>query len=386
MAWINKTTTVYHIFLDRFYGFQDNMDAKKPVFCGGTINGVIKKLDWIQSMGFDTVWISPFYTTSAYHGYHITDFDQVDRRFGTSDDITDLIHQCHSRNMRIIADIVPNHCSQEHKWFIEAKRDKRSIFRDWFYFSTDKKDYLKFLGFPELPKLNLENKDTANYMINSLLNWASFGFDGFRIDHVVGLPDAFLKRLRNELLEVNPEFILIGEAWSEGMKYKYLRTLRIGNKHKLWKNGFKQQDLQNHYQGIIDGVLDFGWREIILGAMKDLRKGKIKNARQKISAYNLNCPDNLYLPRFLDNHDTSRIMYLCGGSEKLFELCLELVFEQPYPVIMYYGTEFGLSHDKTVSPEIGFSDLGARQLPPWEEPSRYKKLVSQLIGQRKYHK
>lgn len=382
-VWMSKSTSVYHVFLDRFAGYSSNCIDDMSEFCGGNLWGLIDRLPHIRSMAFDTIWISPFYQTSAYHGYHITDFDSVDKRFGTLSDLKQLIKRCHDTGMRIIADIVPNHCSAEHSWFKEALNNSKSKYREWFYFKGLTNEYLKFLGFSVLPKLNLENSEVEAYMIHSLEQWAKLGFDGFRIDHVVGLPDKFLTNLSRKLKKINSEFILIGEAWSEGMKYKYIKTLRISGKHKIWKNGFRQIDLQNHYKGIIDGVLDFGWREQVIQSLKWIKRGKYKQLKLLLDKYNKQSAEGLLFPRFLDNHDTNRILHLCNNDVKLFKSCLELLFEQPNPVIMYYGTEYGLSHKNPVNPDIAFSDLGARKVIPWERNSQFKEYITQLNKKRK---
>ncbi len=121
-----KQGAIYHIFIDRFAGFHDTKNWDSPVFLGGTIKGIIDKLPYLRDLGITTLWISPFYTTSAYHGYHITDFYQVDPHFGTQDDIKELIRESHDSNLHIIADFVPNHCSKEHPFFKEAQHDKNS--------------------------------------------------------------------------------------------------------------------------------------------------------------------------------------------------------------------------------------------------------------------
>ena len=131
MNWF-KDAIVYQIFIDRFTA-PDNCDWNKPDFMGGTIKGIIGKLPYIQELGINTIWISPFYKTSAYHGYHITDFYSVDSHFGTVDDIKELIKKCHDKGIKFIADFVPNHCSNEHPFFIEAQKNKNSDYHEWFY-------------------------------------------------------------------------------------------------------------------------------------------------------------------------------------------------------------------------------------------------------------
>ena len=121
-----KNAIIYHILIDRFAGFTSTDNWDKPMFLGGNIKGIIKKLPYLKDLGIDTIWISPFYKTSAYHGYHITDFYQVDSHFGAEKDIRKLVDTTHKHEIRIIAGFVPNHCSMQHPYFKEAQTDKNS--------------------------------------------------------------------------------------------------------------------------------------------------------------------------------------------------------------------------------------------------------------------
>ena len=78
-----KNSVIYHILIDRFAGFKSSKGWEKPEFLGGTIQGIIESLPYLDELGINTIWISPFYKTSEYHGYHITDFYQVEPHFGT---------------------------------------------------------------------------------------------------------------------------------------------------------------------------------------------------------------------------------------------------------------------------------------------------------------
>jgi glycosidase len=118
-----KNAIIYHILIDRFAGFASTENWDKPTFLGGNIKGIIEKLPYLQNLDINTLWISPFYKTNTYHGYHITDFYQVDSHYGTAEDIKKLIKAIHKYDMRIIADFVPNHCSGKHPFFQDAQRN-----------------------------------------------------------------------------------------------------------------------------------------------------------------------------------------------------------------------------------------------------------------------
>lgn len=380
-SWFSNAI-IYHIFIDRFAGYRENSDASKPEFCGGNIRGIINKIGYFKELGVNTIWISPFYKTSAYHGYHITDFDSVDERYGTIEDLKELIGRCHENSLKIIADIVPNHCSDKHPWFTDAVKNKNSDYYKWFYFKEWPHSYLRFLEFDDLPKINLENPDTSKSMIKSLTKWAKLGFDGYRIDHILGVPDPFLRTLRKELLAVNSDFILIGEAWSEGIRHKHLKTLKFRGKTKLWNKKLDQLAIQKHYSGIIDGVLDFGWRQLVIQNINQVKKD-IATFKKIEHRYNNKTQNDLILTRFLDNHDTSRIMFSCNNDEKLFKSLLQILAEQEQPIILYNGTEYGLSHNSPVNPEIPYADLQARDLLPWHTKPKYADYIGEMLKKRR---
>jgi glycosidase len=233
-----------------------------------------------------------------------------------------------------------------------------------------------------LAKLNLENFETSKYMLNNLAKWASMGFDAFRIDHVLGIPDQFLIQLNRTVKAINPDFVLIGEAWGEGMRSKFLKTLRFTGRYKVWDHGFHQNDLQKHYEGILDGVLDFGWRNLLLDNITDLSYDP-EGLQEKLTKYDDQFDNNFFLTRFLDNHDTSRIMHLCADSEELFKKAIKLLFRQNRPIVLYYGTEAGLNHDCAVDVNHPYSDLNARGLIDWNlDKQKFSDLIRELVKER----
>ncbi len=258
-----RNAIIYHIFIDRFAGFHSTNNWEQPTFLGGNIRGIITKIPYLMDLGVTTLWISPFYKTSAYHGYHITDFYQVDPHFGSIEDIKDLLHAVHEHNIHIIADFVPNHCSKEHPYFQDAQKNQNSPYYDWFYFTKWPNEYLSFLNIKEIPKLNLNNPLTRDHLINAAKYWLSLGFDGFRLDHVIGLSHAFWNYFKKEIKDNYPNVVLIGEAWMMGIKRQELNTLQVRNKFFKWLSGAASESLLKEYVGELDGVLDFKVLELI---------------------------------------------------------------------------------------------------------------------------
>lgn len=350
-----------------------------PVFLGGTIRGIIEKLPYMTDLGVTALWISPFYQTSVYHGYHITDFYQVDSRFGTLDDIKELIQESHTCGLRIIADFVPNHCSMHHPFFKQAQNNADSKYRDWFYFTRWPNHYLSFLSVQEIPKLNLDNPETRNHIVNAANYWLSLGLDGFRLDHVIGPSHRFWRYFRQEIKDRYPRALLIGEAWMMGIKRKELRTIQVRKKFLKWLSGAASETLFQEYVGELDGVLDFKVQELLKRYMTD----------QKITRNTLDTilekhydrfPSTYLLPTFLDNHDMDRFLFTCGNDKQKLKNAAVKQFSLPQPAIIYYGTETGMTQTRSQWSFPSNGDLQARQPMNWTHQDKdlymfYKNLI-----------
>ena len=376
-----KNTVIYHILIDRFAGFQSSENWDQPIFLGGTIRGIINKLPYLKDLGVTTLWISPFYQTSVYHGYHITNFYQVDPHFGSIEDVKDLIHTSHENNLHIITDFVPNHCSKEHPFFKEAQKIKNSQYKEWFYFTNWPNEYLCFLSVKDLPKLNLDNLPTREYIINAAKFWLDIGFDGFRLDHIIGPSHRFWKYFYKEIKDHYSNVVLIGEAWMTGIKKKELRTIQVHNKFFRWLSGVASNHLLQEYIGELDGVLDFKVQELI---QKHILNPRVttKKLEKQLKKHYTHFTDNFFLPTFLDNHDMDRFLFKCENHKEKLKVAATIQFALPQPPIIYYGTEIGMTQTKSqwVYPLNG--DVQARQPMNWntqdlELLTFYKKLIKQ---------
>lgn len=364
-SWL-KDAIMYHILIDRFAGFDENLDWREPLFIGGNIQGIIEKLDYIKNLGVNTIWLSPFYETAAYHGYHITDFFSVDPHFGSASDIQMLVDRVHELDMRILADFVPNHCSKYHPFFLDAKKSKKSPYFKWFYFKRWPDSYLSFLSFPEIPKLNLEYTDARNHIIDAAKHWLSFGFDGFRLDHVIGPSHRFWKKFVSEVRKDYPDTVFIGEAWMMGIRYHELRTINMRKKRLLWLKGSSSHQLLQSYTSLFDGVLDFLGQQYIKNYVcSDMKK--TKNIFEQVMKKHYNqFPSDYVLPLFLDNHDMDRFLFQCGNDKKLIRKAAEIQFSMKQPMIIYYGTEIGMSQEKSIWSYPSHGDIFARQPMQWK--------------------
>ncbi len=369
---------IYHILIDRFSGYHSIENAKKPLFVGGTIKGIRDKVPYLKDLGVTTLWISPFYRTSAYHGYHITDFYTVDPHYGSEEDLIDLIDVIHKNKMHIIADFVPNHCSHLHPIFLDAKNNPDSSYKKWFYFMKWPDEYLCFLSITDLPKINLDYPPARNHIINAALKWLELGLDGYRLDHVIGPSNSFWKIFVKEIRRKYPHLVLIGEAWMQGIRFSELSTIKLPGKHMKWLFGQSSDWLLRSYDSILDGVLDFKAQHIMCHLVnndqheKDIIRALNRHYRKYSTSY--------ILPFFLDNHDMDRILFQNHNNKKKLMKAASIQFSIDQPVIIYYGTERGMTQNKSIFSLPSHGDILARQPIQWDLIDTnlfafYKKLI-----------
>ncbi|ULG74383.1 glycoside hydrolase family 13 protein [Macrococcus brunensis] len=183
----------------------------------GDINGITEKLDYLQDLGIDVIWVSPIYKSpNDDNGYDISDYQAIMRDFGTMEDFDRLLLEVHSRGMKLIMDLVINHTSDEHPWFIESRISKDNPKRDW-YIWQDAKDgkepnnwasifegsaweydvttdqYFMHVFSRKQPDLNWENKEMRETIYNMVNWWLDKGIDGFRVDAISHIRKSFDK-------------------------------------------------------------------------------------------------------------------------------------------------------------------------------------------------
>jgi maltose alpha-D-glucosyltransferase/alpha-amylase len=216
----------------------------------GDFVGLTERLDYLQFLGIDCIWLLPMYASPLRDGgYDISDFYAVHPDYGTVDDFAAFIEAAHQRGIRVIADLVLNHTSSDHPWFQESRRDPDSPYRDWYVWSDDDtlyKDarvifvdtessnwtwdpvagqYYWHRFFSHQPDLNYENPAVADEMLKVMSYWLDFGLDGFRLDAVPYLFERdgtncenlaetheYLKRVRKEVDARYPDRVLLAEA------------------------------------------------------------------------------------------------------------------------------------------------------------------------------
>ena len=315
-----RDAVIYHIFLDRFYP-GDGVPWKKPTnlsgFFGGTLRGAIQKLDYIQSLGCNVVWLSPLFASPTHHGYNATDYYTVEPRFGTNAELIELIEKAHQRGIRVILDFVANHWSNHHPTFQAAQRDPNSEYRAWYTWQRWPDEYTSFFGVKGMPQLNLKHKPASDYLLECAQHWLRKGVDGYRLDYAPGPPRTFWADFRKACKAVNPDAFLFGEVVSHS-------------------------EVIASYAPHFDGCLDF----LLADALRRtfvLETSTLLEFEAFLGAHETYFPQDFSLPAFLDNHDMTRILYLAGEDKARVRLAALVLFTLSAPPVIYNGTEVGVS-------------------------------------------
>ncbi len=325
-----RDAVLYHVFVDRFTGVENRWLKPDELvhFAGGTLRGVIDRLDYIADLGVTTLWLSPFFKTTSYHGYDIADYYQVDSRFGVHDGVHTLVAAAHARGLRVILDFVANHVSLEFTPFVEARSDPTSDFRRWFSFDAAyRHGYRSFFDVAAMPQLNTDDPGVRAFLCDAAQYWLrEFDVDGYRLDYAAGPGHAFWSEFRAACRAVKPDCWLFGEVTRAG------------------------EELRS-YDGRLDGCLDFSFcrrvRQLCAGTRPSISLVEFVNT--VIHSRNF-FGENFLLPSFIENHDMNRFLYVAGNDQQRLKLAAGLMFALGGPPILYYGSEVGLSQPRAKEP------------------------------------
>ena len=374
-----QNITAYHLLIDRFAGIPPEKEHRSnlPTFCGGHLKAIINKLDYLQELGINTLWLSPFMQSTpnedAYHGYHIIDYRAVDPRFGTLADLDQLITMVKQRQMHLIADFVPNHVHEHCPMLFDWKDGNRTVkkgFEDWFKYKADG-TLSAYFGFGMIPQLNLDHPPARQYMIDSAAYWLRRGIDGLRLDYAAGPSHDFWKAFSTSLKAEFPDCVLIGEVWHEWLYYEHLDQVGLEDKaFKVFRERIDRDELQKEYIGSLDGVLDFAFQSMMVHYFELVTKyGPSTELRQTfeeaLAIHYAKYPDDFFLVSFLDNHDIDRFLFSVGGNDAFLKEALDIQMRQAHPALLYYGTELGLTNRAALDREFPYSDLMVRPVMPW---------------------
>lgn len=322
---------------------------------GGDIQGISNHLDYIADLGVTAIWLNPTQEndmeSGSYHGYAITDYYQIDKRFGSNEDFCALVEKAHEKNLKVVMDMIFNHCGSENYLF----RDKPS--KDWFnyrsnYVQTSFKTasvmdihasaYEKKIATDGwftsvMPDFNQRNRHVARYLIQSSIWWIEYaGINGIRQDTHPYADFDFMSQWCKEVLDEYPYFNIVGETWL--------------NSNVLVSYWQKDSKLAAPLNSNLPTVMDFPLQALMNQAF-DEETGEWGGGLYKL--YDYQTQDLVYanpmnLLTFLDNHDTSRFAQTDEMAKKLKRYKQAMVFlltTRGIPQI-YYGTEILMTGDK----------------------------------------
>lgn len=322
---------------------------------GGDLQGISNHLDYIADLGVTAIWLNPTQEndmeSGSYHGYAITDYYQIDRRFGSNEDFCALVEKAHERNLKVVMDMIFNHCGSENYLF----KDKPS--KEWFnYHSNYVQTSFKTVSVMDIhtsayekkiatdgwftsvmPDFNQRNRHVARYLIQSSIWWIEYaGINGIRQDTHPYADFDFMSQWCKEVLDEYPYFNIVGETWL--------------NSNVLVSYWQKNSKLAAPLNSNLPTVMDFPLQALMNQAF-DEETGEWGGGLYKL--YDYQTQDLVYanpmnLLTFLDNHDTSRFAQTDEMAKNLKRYKQAMVFlltTRGIPQI-YYGTEILMIGDK----------------------------------------
>ncbi len=334
----------------------------------GDINGIREKLDYLKELGIDVIWLSPVYKSpNDDNGYEISDYCEIMDEFGTMEDMDNLLKEANERGIKILMDLVVNHTSDEHKWFIEAKKSKDNEYRDyyiwrdavdghepndlgstfsgsaWQYDETTNQYYLHLFS-KKQPDLNWENEKVRNEVYKMMNFWVDKGIGGFRMDVIdlIGkVPDERITgngpKLHEYLQEMNKaalegkNLLTVGETWGA--------TPEVA---KLYSNP-ERNELSMVFQFEHIGL------DQVEGKEKwDLKPLNLLDLKNILSKWQTELEGQGWNSLFWNNHDLPRIVSRWGNdkeyrvlSAKMLATLLHGMKGTPY---IYQGEELGMTN------------------------------------------
>ena len=333
----DKYRNYYHVMVSSFC--DSNNDGM------GDLNGITSKLDYIQDMGYNGIWLTPIMTAGQYHKYDIIDFMSVDPQFGTLDDFKKLADECKKRNISLILDLVLNHTSTQHPWFIKAKANpgnKSNKYASYYNFSKEKLGetyydlgngyYYEAEFWDQMPDLNLHNPAVRKEIEKIISFWMKYGIGGFRLDAVIHYDEdnteenvKILKWLNDYIKGIDPNAYIVGEAWaSSGIVSQYYAS---------GVDSFFNFEVGGS-EGKVTALARAGIGTKIAGGFVD----ELISNETSVKANNSNAID----APFLSNHDMPRSYSYFGGEENRMKLAIGLYQMMSGSTFTYYGEEIGM--------------------------------------------
>ena len=341
---------VYQIFPSRYASSKvvpEELWYKTPIGARddlkGDLRGVIEHFDHLVDLGVDIVYMTPIFKSTSSHKYDTIDYYQIDPTFGTEEDVRELVELAHANGMRVILDAVFNHTSPEFFAFADIKeKGQASKYWDWYYIEGfplkaerfTKPNFKTFAYFGGMPKLNLQNPEVADYVINVGRYWLEkCKIDGWRLDVSDEISHTFWKRFRREMREVNPEALFIGEVW-------------------YFARDFMEGD---EWDTVMNYDFYFGVQKLVAEESITVTQFMETMGRLRGNLHNKVYP---VLWNLIDSHDTARFLHVSGEKKEKLKIAAALQMLLPGMPFIYYGDEYGMT---------GGDDPDCRRGMVWDE-------------------
>lgn len=345
----------------------------------GDLRGIISKLDYIKDLGIDIIWICPMYKSpNDDNGYDISNYKDILDDFGNMDDFDMLLEEVHARKMKLIIDLVINHTSDEHEWFLEAKSSKDNDKRDWYIwrkgeenkepnnwesifkgsaweYDDNTQEYFLHLFSKRQPDLNWENKEMRQAIYEMINWWLDKGIDGFRVDAI-----SHIKKDQTFEDLPNPENKQYVESFDKHMNYEGIHDFLDELKAETFAkydivtvgeaNGVKADVDAHKWVSEDEGKFNmvFQFEHLDLWETKNEDVPKVVALKKALSSWQYNLHDIGWNALFIENHDISRVVSTLGNdssywSESAKALAMMYFMQQGTPFI-YQGQEIGMKN------------------------------------------
>lgn len=336
---VHSGEVVYHIFPDRFHRSEvlgemaeRQLDTwgEEPGYWslfGGNLPGISEKLDHLTELGASVLYLTPIFEAPSNHRYDCVDYASIDPLLGSKEDLHHLVQACHQRGIKVVLDIVLNHCGTGFWAFQDVlKHGAESRYRDWFIIhkfpvevTSVALDYRCWWNNGNMPEFNLDNPEVRAYLLQVCADWVrEFAIDGWRLDVSAEMELDFLEELRLALQQVRPDIVLIGENWKNAAVFlDGSETVSGVTNYLYWWKSF--------VPFFVEGRFDVS---LLAGSLIDIY---YTYSHQKLlNSWNV-----------LSSHDVPRFISMLPDRRDIYPA----VFLQtmlPGTPIVYYGEEIGM--------------------------------------------
>ncbi len=323
----------------------------------GDLKGITQNLDYLEELGISGIWLLPIHPSPSYHGYDVMDYYGINPDYGTIDDFKELTEEANKRGIKIVMDLVVNHASSEHPWFVDAKQNPGGEYEDYFVFADANDETYDFSVSPidgkawhqagdrryfgafwdGMPDWNASNVAVRDEFKKIGEYWMDLGVNGFRLDAAKYMYAQGEYNTDLNLLQENLDFWTdITDAWRAHDEDVYIVS-------EVWSDA---TSVAPYYKNF-DANFNFDLAESIISVVRSERDsrgfGLVKNLDRIYDSFEKHANGReIYDAVFLSNHDQNRIMSVFNEDEAMMKLAAEIYMMLPGNPYIYYGEELGM--------------------------------------------